>query len=80
MAKREPELSFEERMARLEQLVSQLEAGKLPLSESFGAYEQGIALLGQLEKELAAHEAKIQVLTQKGEEMPLDVEEGDADE
>ncbi len=75
MAKREPELSFEERMIKLEQLVGQLEAGKLPLSESFGAYEQGIALLGQLEKELAEHEGKIRVLTERGEEEALDIGE-----
>ncbi len=77
MATREPEMSFEERMAKLELLVGQLEAGKLPLSESFGAYEQGIALLSRLEAELAEHEGKIRLLTDRGEEPLPDAEEGD---
>lgn len=63
---------------QLEQLVAQLEAGKLPLSESFDAYERGIVLLRGLDAELSEHEAKVALLTADGEQ-PLDVEGGEED-
>ena len=76
MAKREKTSNFEERMAQLEQLVAQLEAGQLPLDESFAAYERGIALVDGLGAELTKHEAKVALLTEKGEQ-PLTTEEGE---
>lgn len=46
--------SFEEAMAELEQLVSQMEAGELPLEASVEAYKRGSELVkfcaGQLDK------------------------------
>lgn len=46
--------SFEEAMAELAQLVSQMEAGQLPLEASVAAYQRGSALVkfcaGQLDK------------------------------
>ena len=74
MAKRETKLTFEEKIAQLEHIVGQLEAGKLPLAESFDAYERGASLLKELGEELTAHELKIVLLTQDGEQ-PLDIED-----
>ena len=76
MAKREKKLSFEESLFELEALVNQLETGRLPLDESFGTYERGIALLKQLDAQLKQHEEKVALLTADGEQ-PLDIEEGD---
>ena len=64
MAKREQ--TFEQELEQLEQLVNALEAGKLPLNESFEAYEKGMKLLKSLESQLDASEAKIQLLTKDG--------------
>ncbi|MDL2206175.1 exodeoxyribonuclease VII small subunit [Eubacteriales bacterium OttesenSCG-928-N13] len=67
MAKRESEMSFEQGLEQLEALVRALEEGKLPLDESFDAYEQGMKLLGKLEAQLKTSEAKIKQLTKTGE-------------
>lgn len=75
MAKREHKLSFEEGMARLEELVEALEQGKLPLNESFEAYEAGVKLLKELEQQLSQSEARIRLLTETGE-APLNGEGG----
>lgn len=73
MPKREQ--TFEQGIEQLEQLVAALEAGKLPLGESFDAYEKGMKLLNTLEEQLNASEAKIQLLTKNGA-IDLESEEG----
>jgi len=37
-------MSFEEAMQRLEEIVSRLEEGNVPLEESIGLYEEGMKL------------------------------------
>ncbi|MEF9972656.1 MAG: exodeoxyribonuclease VII small subunit [Clostridia bacterium] len=62
--------TFEEGLSELEQLVERLEAGELPLDQSFKAYEQGIALSKMLEKTLDDGEkriAELMELTDQGE-------------
>ena len=59
-------LSFEQALQRLEQIVDQIEAGKVPLEESIEKYAQGIELIKQCRAILESAERKIQVLT-KGE-------------
>ncbi len=54
--------SFEEAYARLEQLVSQMESGKLTLEESVKAYEEGAKLVKYCESELARYEEVIKKL------------------
>lgn len=59
-------LSFEQALQRLEQIVDQIEAGKVPLEESIEKYAQGIELIKQCRSILESAERKIQVLA-KGE-------------
>ena len=40
----EPELSFEQILARLQEVVERLESGELPLEESLAVFEEGIRL------------------------------------
>lgn len=40
-----PELTFEEALSRLEELVTRLEAGDLPLEETVRTFEEGQKLL-----------------------------------
>lgn len=54
--------SFEESLARLEEIVRSLESGSAPLDESMKLYEEGIALVRACGKELDAAEAKIKIL------------------
>ena len=53
---------FEAALGQLAELVGQLEAGGLGLSESIDAYEQGVALLRRLHEELAHAQERVSVL------------------
>jgi len=72
-------LSFEEALAQLEKIVSQLESGEAPLEKSIELYERGTALKAHCEARLKAAEAKVEKITLSagGEPTgtePLDVE------
>ena len=56
-------LSFEEALASLEQIVHDLEDGKLGLAESLSRYEQGVSLLKQCHQLLERAERRIELLT-----------------
>lgn len=56
------ELSFEEGLKLLEELVAKVESGSLPLDRSVLAYERGVLLMEHLRGLLAGAEKKLQVL------------------
>lgn len=58
-----PTKSFEERLARLEEVAARLKDGKIPLEEAVALFEEGSKLAKTLEKELARVERKVQVLS-----------------
>ena len=72
-------LPFEEALKRLEDIVSQLEGGQVPLEKSIEIYETGNHLRAHCESLLKGAEARIEKITlsangqPKGTE-PLDVE------
>lgn len=53
------ELSFEEALKRLEDIVNQLERGDVPLDKSIDLYAEGDRLRAQCQKRLDAARAKI---------------------
>jgi len=55
-------LDFEQALARLNDLVSKLETGKLPLEESVAAFETGVKLSRRCEALLDSAEQRLQVL------------------
>ena len=57
------DLGFEDALTRLEQIVSQLETGNLPLEESLRLFEEGVALARRSAKYLAEAEKRIELLT-----------------
>ncbi len=61
-AKKKKELSFEEGMAQLEQLVGRLSESELSLEESIALYEQGAQLAAQLESQLAQQKKRIEMI------------------
>ncbi|NGQ91268.1 exodeoxyribonuclease VII small subunit [Rhodobacter sp. HX-7-19] len=61
-AKAVSEMSFEEAMAALEQVVNQLERGEVALEESIALYERGAALKKHCADKLKAAEAKVEVI------------------
>ncbi|AWB49982.1 exodeoxyribonuclease VII small subunit [Gemmobacter aquarius] len=56
------EMSFEEAMAALEQVVNQLERGDVALEQSIALYEKGAALKKHCSDKLAAAEAKVEMI------------------
>jgi len=55
-------MKFEAALAELEQIVRNMEGGRLPLEESIAAYRRGSELLKHCQQQLADAERKIQVL------------------
>ncbi|MFM8288686.1 MAG: exodeoxyribonuclease VII small subunit [Planctomycetaceae bacterium] len=55
--------NFEEHLARLEQIVADLETGTLGLEEALGRFEAGVGLLRQCQATLTAAERQIELLT-----------------
>ncbi|MEM1235514.1 MAG: exodeoxyribonuclease VII small subunit [Pseudomonadota bacterium] len=53
------DMSFEEAMAELEQVVGQLERGDVALEASIALYERGAALKAHCEAKLKAAEEKV---------------------
>jgi exodeoxyribonuclease VII small subunit len=53
---------YETLMQRLRQVVEQLEAGQLPLSEALSLYEEGVTLAAQCQQVLDAADLRIQQL------------------
>jgi exodeoxyribonuclease VII small subunit len=56
---------FEDSLAELEQLVSQLERGDISLEESLTAFERGVALTRTCQQALQQAEQKVQILLDK---------------
>lgn len=54
------EMSFEEAMAELEQVVGALERGDVPLEKSIKLYERGATLRAHCEDRLKAAEEKVE--------------------
>ena len=71
-------MSLEESMARLEEIVKELENEKLPLEKSLKLYEEGVKLASKCATELEKAKRKIQILQQgkDGEIELADVPEG----
>ena len=63
-------LSFEESLARLEEIVRHLEKGDLPLSESLSLFEEGTALLASAGKMLDEAEQKVVKLRKGADRQP----------
>ena len=63
----EKKVSFEDSMARLEEIVKALEGGEKPLEEALSLFEEGTALIKSCGKLLDEAEQKV-VKLQKGED------------
>ncbi|MCP3032969.1 exodeoxyribonuclease VII small subunit [Halobacillus sp. A1] len=76
MSEENKELSFEEAMKQLEEIVEKLETGEVPLEKAIEYYQGGMKLsklcnekLGNVEKQMQ------QILNEHGEFEPFDVQE-----
>lgn len=60
-------MTFEEKLARLEEIVSLIDSNKLGLEESMKLYEEGIALIKELEGVLEEANKKFANITNSEE-------------
>jgi exodeoxyribonuclease VII small subunit len=63
---------FEDSLAELEQLVSQLEQGDISLEESLRCFERGVNLTRVCQKALQEAEQKVQILIEKNGNQTLE--------
>lgn len=66
-------LSFEESLARLDEIVRHLEKGDLPLSESLALFEEGTSLMGACSKMLDEAEQKVMKLRKGPDREPIEL-------
>ena len=59
----ETKKTFEERLARLNEIVAKIEGSTLPLEEALALFQEGQSLIKGMEEELKAASAKIEELT-----------------
>ena len=67
MATRKKQLSFEEKMNQLEDIVINLEKGTAPLDESMQLFEEGMKLSAEIKKMLETAEQKVTLLTKQAD-------------
>jgi exodeoxyribonuclease VII small subunit len=65
--KKEESPSFEDKLKRLEEIVTELESGAAPLKETINLFEEGRDLTKQLTSELDDAEKKIELLVKDAE-------------
>jgi len=65
-------LSFEQAMEALEDIVSKMEQGDITLEQSLQSFEQGIALARRSQTLLEQAQQKVQILTQDGDVTKLE--------
>ena len=61
------ELTFEQQMKKLQDIVDKLESGDVDLDASIKLYEDGLKLSKELKKQLLVFEDKIEKLGQENE-------------
>ncbi len=65
------DIKFEEALKKLEKIVSDMEAGEMPLDESLAKYEEGIKLSKICSRQLEAAKSKVELLMKTGGKFEL---------
>ncbi|HEX9652980.1 MAG TPA: exodeoxyribonuclease VII small subunit [bacterium] len=66
-----PDLTFESALQRLEEIVHELEQGRLPLEESLKIHEEGMELIKFCGAKLEETEKKVKLLVKNGDNFDL---------
>ena len=74
-------LTFEQQLEAVEALISGMESGSMPLEESMRRYEEGMAMIASMEKELQSAQQRLTVIRRNAEggneEVPLEVDDAE---
>lgn len=73
MAAKKNELSFEQSLSRLDEIVKHLEKGDLPLNDSLALYEEGTGLIRACSKMLDEAEQKVVKLKKGPDREPVEL-------
>ncbi|HBH14019.1 MAG TPA: exodeoxyribonuclease VII small subunit [Leclercia adecarboxylata] len=63
--------SFETALTELEQILTRLESGDLPLEDALNEFERGVQLARQGQTRLQQAEQRVQILLSDNEDAPL---------
>ena len=61
------DLTFEQAVSRLEEVIQKLDDGNLSLDESLGLFEEGIKLSRQCSKQLTAAQGRLETVIKKSD-------------
>ncbi|MGC8719597.1 MAG: exodeoxyribonuclease VII small subunit [Thermodesulforhabdaceae bacterium] len=80
--KKKKDLTIEEAMKKIEDIVIQLEAGNLPIEEAIKVFAEGMALIDWCQKKLDEVQAKVQKILREDRSRswktePFEVDEGE---
>jgi len=76
----EEKKTFEENLADLEAIVTNLESGNVPLEEAMEKFKKGVTLSKDLEKTLSDAEATVtKIMTKDGQEINVKSDSNDGD-
>jgi exodeoxyribonuclease VII small subunit len=75
----EANMTFEERLQRLQEIVAGLESGALPLEESVALYKEGLTLSKRCKEQLEKARNEVRLLSD-GEFKPFDAEDSECRE
>jgi len=78
--KKADELSFEQAIDQLNQIVSRIEMGQVPLQESLEQYEKGMKLIRYCRGILQDAEKRIEMISAKEEQKPAESDESDSND
>ena len=74
-------LTFEQQLEAVEALIAGMESGSMPLEESMRRYEEGMAMIASMEKELLSAQQRLTVIRRNAEggdeEVPLEVDDAE---
>ena len=82
MTRKQNQPSFEKQLAKLEQIVTKLDAEGIPLEKAIALYEEGVMLSKDLNEILARAQKRIEILTREDEGLtpkPFEEEETHAE-
>lgn len=70
---------FEECLKRLEEIVTEMEKGELPLEQALKLFEEGVTLTNSCRKELDQAEGKIEILLKQNGKLQAEPFEASAE-
>ncbi|MQS75044.1 exodeoxyribonuclease VII small subunit [Companilactobacillus halodurans] len=77
----EKKKTFEENLADLEAIVTNLESGNVPLEEAMEKFKKGVTLSKELEKTLSdAEQTVTKIMTKDGQEIDVKNDQSNQDE